>query len=237
MQKPMYRPSSTSALIASLLTIVTAGTALAATPSSARTASARIAPYLRASKQQEIALARTAAPPSVSMHATVMVLGARGYVTAVKGSNGFVCLDERSWEAAVTVKSAGFWNPKINTPKCYNALGAQRVLPEYLMKTHWVLAGASEAEIGERLKAAWAAGQLKESAAGAICYMMSKRASGVGGPGPWRPHLMFYFPRGQAPDWGAGAGGNPGFDMVREHGTVFLVLVPIWSDGSPAPSF
>ncbi|MDE3156800.1 MAG: hypothetical protein KGN76_16995 [Acidobacteriota bacterium] len=237
MPKPAYRRPGASALIASWLTIVTSTAALAASPGSAQTASARIAPYLMASQEQEIALARTAAPPSVSTRATVMVLGAHGYFTAVKGSNGFVCLDERSWQAAVTVSRAGFWNPAINTPKCYNAVAVRSVLPEYLLKTQWVLAGASEAEIGDRLKAAWATGQLRTPPPGALGFMMSRLASGVGGPGPWRPHLMFYFPKGDVPNWGANLGGNPVFDSVREHVTVFFVLVPTWSDGSPAPHF
>ncbi len=40
----------------------------------------------------EIALARTAAPESISKDAEIMVLGRRGYETAVKGTNGFVCI-------------------------------------------------------------------------------------------------------------------------------------------------
>src|SRR5579862_5319362 len=39
----------------------------------------------------EIALAKSAAPPSISDNATVLVLTRKGYQTAVKGSNGFVC--------------------------------------------------------------------------------------------------------------------------------------------------
>src|SRR5882757_7423635 len=52
-------------------------------------------------RDAEIALARSAAPDSISMDAEVMVLGQHGYETAVKGKNGFVCLVERSWDAAV----------------------------------------------------------------------------------------------------------------------------------------
>jgi hypothetical protein len=191
-----------------------------------------------ASQQQEIALARSAAPPSISMHATVMVLGAHGYVTAVKGTNGFVCLVERPWDNELSVKSARFWNPKTRTAFCYNAAGAHSVLAGYLMRTEWVLGGASKAEIGERDQAAWASGKLEEPTAGAMCYMMSKGSWGVGGnPGPWRPHLMFYYPARQAPNWGANLGSSPVFASADDHTTVFVVLVPIWSDGSPAPSF
>ncbi|HWW93615.1 MAG TPA: hypothetical protein VN375_09640, partial [Vicinamibacteria bacterium] len=44
--------------------------------------------YLIAERNAEIALARSAAPDSISREAEVMVLGRRGYETAVKGKNG-----------------------------------------------------------------------------------------------------------------------------------------------------
>ncbi|MGD0988418.1 MAG: hypothetical protein ABR874_11440, partial [Candidatus Sulfotelmatobacter sp.] len=53
--------------------------------------------YLIADRNAEIALARTAAPPSISRDAKVMVLGPHGYETAVEGKNGFVCMVERAW--------------------------------------------------------------------------------------------------------------------------------------------
>lgn len=52
--------------------------------------------YMMASPQKEIALARSAAPSAISKDAEVLVLGPHGYRTAVKGTNGFVCLMERS---------------------------------------------------------------------------------------------------------------------------------------------
>src|SRR5271169_2604274 len=55
--------------------------------------------YLMPDRDAEIALARSAGPPSVGQDATVMVLGRHGYETAVDGKNGFVCLVERSWMA------------------------------------------------------------------------------------------------------------------------------------------
>jgi hypothetical protein len=53
--------------------------------------------YLLTDRSAEIAMARSAAPPSISADAEVMVLGRHGYETVVKGKNGFVCLVERSW--------------------------------------------------------------------------------------------------------------------------------------------
>lgn len=241
MKKLFRHLRNTCAQVVSVLAIIAAGPAAAASAAAAgsvHSAAARIQPYLIASQQQEIALARSAAPPSISAHATVMVLGAHGYATAVNGTNGFVCVVARSWDNAVSVKSATFWSPKTIIPYCFNPAGTQSVLPEYLLKTQWVIAGASMAEIGERQKAARAAGKVQQPAAGAICYMMSRHSWGVGGnPGPWRPHIMFYFANRQAPDWGANLGSNPVYSSADDDTTTFFVLVPVWSDGSPAPSF
>src|SRR5437899_2205988 len=49
-------------------------------------------------RDTEIAMARSAAPPSIAKDATVMVLGKSGYETAVEGKNGFVCAVGRSWD-------------------------------------------------------------------------------------------------------------------------------------------
>src|SRR5215471_9160224 len=51
--------------------------------------------YRIANRDEEIALARSAAPPSISADAQVLVLGNRGFEIAVKGKNGFVCIVER----------------------------------------------------------------------------------------------------------------------------------------------
>jgi hypothetical protein len=70
--------------------------------------------YLMPDQGSEIALARSAAPSSISDGAEVMVLGPKGYTTAVKGTNGFLCLVERSWGAATD--NSDFWNPKVRAP-------------------------------------------------------------------------------------------------------------------------
>jgi hypothetical protein len=48
-------------------------------------------------RNAEIAMARSAAPETISRDADVLVLGRHGYETAVKGKNGFVCVVERGW--------------------------------------------------------------------------------------------------------------------------------------------
>ena len=67
--------------------------------------------YMMADAGAEIALARSAAPASISDEAEVMVLGRDGYTAAVKGTNGFLCIVERGWGAATTEPE--FWNPKV----------------------------------------------------------------------------------------------------------------------------
>src|SRR5579863_9459604 len=96
------------------------------------------------SKDAEIALARSAAPASISDDATVMVLKRHGYTTAVQGKNGFLCYVERSWAEATN--SANFWNPKMRAPNCFNAAAAGSVAQIYQMKTRLVLAGKSRSE-------------------------------------------------------------------------------------------
>ena len=56
--------------------------------------------YMIPDENSEIALARSAAPSSISDGAEVMVLGPKEYTTAVNGTNGFLCIVERSWGAA-----------------------------------------------------------------------------------------------------------------------------------------
>lgn len=59
-------------------------------------AMAPVEQYRVASVAEEVALARSAANDAVSRDAEVLVLGSQGYETAAKGTNGFVCMVERS---------------------------------------------------------------------------------------------------------------------------------------------
>src|SRR5260370_23531485 len=53
-------------------------------------------------------MARSAAPEAISRDADVLVLGRRGYETAVNGKNGFVCVVERCW--MLPYDDPEFWN-------------------------------------------------------------------------------------------------------------------------------
>ena len=191
--------------------------------------------YRMASQADEIALARSAAPASISSHAEVLTLGARGYETAVKGDNGFVCLVLRAWSNGFD--DAGFWNPKLRSPICYNPAAARSVLPTDLQRTQWALSGASKAEMLERTKAAIAARVIVAPELGAMSYMMSKDGYLNDRDGHWHPHLMFFLPRMAPTEWGANLPGGAVFgdDGSLEPLTVFFVPVAEWSDGTPGP--
>jgi hypothetical protein len=192
--------------------------------------------YLIADRASEIALARSAAPETISGKATIQVLGPSGYVTVVKGSNGFVCIVERSWLSPFD--SSQFWNPKLRGPDCYNPEAAKSILPIVYKTTALALRGLSKNEIHDALKAALAAQQFPRLEAGAMSYMMSKQQL-IGKPlNHWLPHLMLYTARDV--DWGARAGSpvilSPQFHSGVVPIKVFLIPVEKWSDGTTAPA-
>ena len=191
--------------------------------------------YLIADEKAEIALARSAAPPSIADAAEVMVLGRDGYKTAVTGTNGFMCLVERSWGQGTD--AAEFWNPKMRAPHCFNALAAKSFAQIYLMKTKLVLAGKSRPEIAKAIATALDEKQLPALEPGAMAYMMSKQQYLNDQGKNWRSHTMFFSPGDMTKSWAADDPNSPVM-MVndsQERVTVLLVLADKWSDGSASP--
>jgi hypothetical protein len=191
--------------------------------------------YLMADQSAEMALARSAAPESISRDAEVLVLGRHGFETAVKGKNGFVCVVERSWTSA---PDADFWNPKVRTPICYNPAAAHSLLPRNLKRTDLILAGRTKAQVDEAIVAAVAKKELPAMEPGAMCYMMSKQGYGGDSVPHWPSHLMFYFSQTDPATWGANLPGSPILAMsdehehLTEHLTMFSIGVQRWSDGT-----
>lgn len=225
-------------LLALVIQASTLGVTCQARPQAAQAHYSAMAPlgqYLMSDESAEIALARSAAPASISHGAEVMVLGRRGYFTAVKGRNGFLCMVQRSWDAAAN--DPVFWNPKIRGPICFSPQAVRTYLPIYLMKTKLVLAGKSKTAILEVIASMLDKKELPLPAAGAMCYMMSKQQYLGDGAGRWHPHLMFFAP-GDAKSWGANLPGSPvmAANYPKERMTIFMVRVDKWSDGTPTSS-
>lgn len=219
----------------------TAAVALAATAvgfgAGARAATAAypqmapLAQYRSVSAAEEIAMARSAAPASIADKAEVRVMTATGYETAVKGSNGFVCLVERSW--ADGFEDPQFWNPKVRSPQCFNAVAARAVLPIYLERTRQVLHGGLTHEGMAKLAKAEAAHAAPP--AGAVCFMMSKQGYLADGIGHAHPHVMLFIAPTPPAAWGANLPASPvGADRSKADAfTTIYVTVPKWSDGTP----
>ena len=187
--------------------------------------------YLMTDQGAEIALARSAAPESISRDAEVLVLGRHGFETAVKGKNGFVCIVERSWTSA---PDPDFWNPKVRTPICYNAAAARSYLPRNIKRTDLILAGRTKAQTDETIAAAVDQKELPAMEPGAMCYMMSKQGHGGDSIAHWPPHLMFYYSQTDPATWGANLPDSPvvASSDTREQLTEFVVAVQRWSDGT-----
>ena len=194
-----------------------------------------LARYLMPDRNTEIALARSAAPDSISHDAKVLVLGPHGYETAVEGKNGFVCLVERGWMAGFD--NAEFWNPKIRGPICFNPPAARSILPMTYKRTEMVLAGQSKAQIMEGI-ATFAKKELPALEPGAFTYMLSKEAYLTDRGDHNMAHLMFYTPLMDGAAWGADLPKSPVMlnpQFAMEGMDVFVVGTGMWSDGTLAP--
>lgn len=222
--------------IAFVLSFFAAWQAKAQDGKTAYPAMAPLEQYLMPDRNEEIKLARSAAPDSISQDAEVLVLSKHGYETAAQGKNGFVCLVERGWTAGIN--DPDFWNPKTRGPLCLNPPAARSYLPRTIKKTELVIAGRSRTQIFEAVGNAIDKKELPAPEPGAMSYMLSKQGYlGDQAGGPWLPHLMFFTPKTDSEVWGADLPGSPiiTFQNAEERMTVFLIPVRRWSDGTPAP--
>ena len=225
--------------LALMVPVAIAGGSFRAGAQAEKTAYPAMAPvdqYLMPDQNAEIALARTGAPASISDGAEVMVLGRTGFTTAVKGTNGFLCIVERSWGAMTD--DPEFWNPKIRSPICFNAAAARTFAPIFLMKTKLVLTGKSKAEILAETSAALDKKELPALEPGAMCYMMSKQQYLNDRGMSWHPHLMVFVSGDAEKSWGADVEGSPIIAANDPEERVTIMMVPVWkwSDGTPGPA-
>jgi hypothetical protein len=183
-------------------------------------------------RNAEISLARSAAPDSLSRDADVWVLGRQGYEVAAKGTNGFVCVVERSWTASGD--DPDFWNPKLRAPICFNAPAARTYWPIMVKRTELILRGAPKDQAIASVASSLDKKELAAPEPGSMCYMLSPRQYLGDAAKRWHPHLMFFLPQTADIAWGAGLPGSPvlvGQDP-EDRLTVFLVRVGKWSDGT-----
>jgi hypothetical protein len=136
-------------------------------------------------RDSEIMLARSAAPRSVSSQATVMIFTDSGFTVAEQGTNGVVCVVNRSWPASLE-------------PHCFDEEAAATILPMELRRTMLYHQGRSTADADREIASGLATGRFRLPTRPAMSYMMSAGQQLVGDDGTpaghWRPHVMIYYP-------------------------------------------
>jgi hypothetical protein len=138
-------------------------------------------------RTEEVALARSAAPPNVSAKARVLVLSDTGYVVADPGAgeNGVTCIVDRSWRDSME-------------PHCFDAEAATTIMPMEMLRTTWRHLGRAEADIDREVADRLASGKFRLPARPAMTYMLSGAQVLYNDEGKyvgrWRPHVMIFYP-------------------------------------------
>jgi len=201
---------------------------LGAAPAAAQHAYPPLDGYLMP-RDAEIALARSAAPPSIADHATVKVLTKTGFEIASRGDNGAVCLVMRGFSGP-TYTPAPFrdfvYDAAIRAPLCFAAPAAKMVLPYYELRTTLALAGKTPDGIAAEVEKAYATGVLPARTATTYGYMFSAHQHLGTGIGAWHPHMMVFTPYADQATLGdIGGDGSPLPQVTDDAGTPFAVVV------------
>lgn len=151
--------------------------------------------YPEFSLEEEIRLAMSAGPPTVSSDADIYVLGEAGFEKAVSGSNGWACLVVRSAADARTL-----------APHCLNPYAERTVLRAFLLEGELQRQGLSQEAISSELTRRFENGDLPLPEGPAYAYMLSKGQRIGPQAGAFKPHFMLYVPYVT----NAAIGGDPG---------------------------
>ncbi len=150
-------------------------------------------------ESEEIALARSAAPASVTTDATILVLRGKKYQTVHAGTNGVTCMVSRSQPLALE-------------PICYDPEASRTILQMELRLVEMRLAGVTADEIERRIDEAIGNGDLVLPQRTALAYMLSAGqvlyADAETKVGSFRPHFHVYMPYATAEHFG-GLSGDP----------------------------
>jgi len=182
-------------------------------------------------RDAEIALAKSAGPPSLADHATIKVLTKTGYVVAREGDNGFVCMVMRGFSAP-TYTPAQFrdlvYDPTVHAPICFTAPAARTAMPYYELRTKLAMEGKGPDQIAESLQSAYVRGELPRRDTVTFAYMWSAHQHLGPGIGAWRPHMMVFAPYYENSMLGGNEFGGPLPQVSDDAGTPFaVVLIPV----------
>lgn len=177
-------------------------------------------PRLLLDRSEEIRLARSAAPASVSEKARVWYFDRGRYVVADSGSSGVECYVGRSWPLSIE-------------PHCLDAEGARTILRLEMRAVELAHAGVSRDSASRELAAGIASGRFPLPSRPAMSWMMSASQVLYGDDGQragaWQPHIMIYIPYLTAEMAGTGTNRDPFSGLVVNPGKPtanLMVVVP-----------
>ncbi len=177
----------------------------------------------------EVALARSAAPSSISAGSRVLILTDSGYVVGEPGASAMTCVVNRSWRHSVE-------------PHCYDPEGAATVMQIELRRNYLRHLGKPEPEIAAEIGAGLLSGKYRLPTRPALSYMMSAQQVLYGDDaklaGKWRPHLMIYYPYLTTQTLGFRERPEMAVGMVTGSGepeSSIMIIMPRFADAGAAP--
>jgi hypothetical protein len=183
--------------------------------------------YLMSADAEE-ALARTAAPSSISNRATIKVLTKDGYQIVRQGENGFVCMVMRAWTAPtytpVQLRDL-VYDATVRAPICFDPEAARTVMPYYELRTKLGMQGKVPDQIARVVEAAYAKGELPKREGVTFAYMWSAEQHLGPGVGHWHPHMMVFSPYYKNSMLGDNEFGKTLPIVTDDDGTPFAVVV------------
>jgi hypothetical protein len=211
-----------TAVVIASLALISAAPAIAQT-----TAPSRSGRRLLLARDHEIVLARSAAPPSVSARARVLVFTDSGFVVADSGSNGVTCVVNRSWPLSLE-------------PHCFDAEGAVSIMPQELRRAELGHRDVPSAEIDREIADGLATGRFRAPRRPALTYMMSAGQllydDNGRRVGAWRPHLMVYYPYLTNAELGLSSRPDMKLGSVFQEGGPLSSLVIVMGEFVAAPT-
>lgn len=143
---------------------------------------------------EEVTLALSAAPEHLRAGATVYALTEAGYKKVHEGSNGFVCAVYRD-------------HPLAQKPTCWDAEGAETIVPRVLFEGELMMQGRARAAIIKAVEEGFRTARFISPRRAGIAYMLSPHIlnynSNTGQVVPFPPHVMIYAPNLTNADIGA----------------------------------
>ena len=170
----------------------------------------------------EIALAKSAAPVTISDHATIKVLTTSGFKVVHQGDNGFVCMVMRGFSAPTYTPAqlrGLVYDSSVRAPICFDPKAAREVMPYYELRTKLAMEGKNPDQIAEGVQAAYSRGELPKREGVSFAYMWSADQN-LASFGHWHPHVMIFAPY---------------YDNSMMGGNTFGALLPQLSDDAGTP--